>query len=127
MVGADKATVVVVQQEANGRSAAIVRAAGELDMITVPELREQLFAQLDQRHHVVLDLSRVTFFSSIALQVLAEAHDEAAARGASLHITGSGSRPVRRPLEITGLDRVLVISSVPAAALATQLLDGAAS
>jgi anti-anti-sigma factor len=102
----------------------IVRAAGELDMLTTPRLRSRLFAHLAAGQHVVLDLSEVTFLSASGLQVLVEADDAARDLGISLHVTGAGNRAVTRPMEITGLRDVLIVSEVPAARLAARLRSG---
>jgi len=101
----------------------ILRPVGDLDLLTAPALRSQLSAQLNQGKHVILDLCEVTFLSSHGLQVLVEAHHLARDCETVLHITGAGRRLITRPLQITGLDSVLVISDAPAATLAAQLLD----
>jgi hypothetical protein len=57
------------------------------------------------------------------LQVLLEAHELALSRGGDLRVTGAGRRHLLRPFEITGLDRILTISTSPAEPLATISLS----
>jgi anti-anti-sigma factor len=100
-------------------SMAILRPAGDLDMLTCPAFRAWLHAELGHARHVTVDLTEVTFVASSALQVLLEAHELALSRGGDLRITGAGRRQLLRPFEITGLDRILTISASPAEPLAT--------
>jgi anti-anti-sigma factor len=55
-----------------------------------------------------LDLSEVTFISSSGLNVLIEANQRSRACGTDMRLIGL-SRPVRRALDLTGLDAVLTI------------------
>jgi anti-anti-sigma factor len=98
-------------------SALVVTAAGELDLLTAPALRTAIRAALDRPGIVVVDLSGVTFLSSAGLDVLVAANDTAAqtdqeAAGgwrARLRLVLGHERPVRRPMQIAGLDRALAI------------------
>lgn len=115
--------VLPTAQNGTSRSVVIVRPTGDLDLDGAPVLGSRLSTQLDrQRCQVVLDLAGVTFLSSAGIRVLVDAHNTALARGSTLCITGAGRRLVARPLEITGLDRLLTIWDVPAATLAARLL-----
>ena len=115
-------SVDVVESHGPGPAVAIVRPVGELDMLTAPELRTQLAAQLEQCGHLILDLSEVTFLSAAGLHVMVETHHRAGARGAALHLTGAHRRLIARPLAITGLHRVLTIDTTPAAVLEKLVL-----
>ncbi|WP_232666022.1 STAS domain-containing protein [Pseudonocardia sp. TRM90224] len=99
----------------------VLRPVGEIDMVTVDTLRDRLTAELGRRQHVVLDCSDVQFLSSGGIQALVEAHRQAQAAGAALHIAGAASRVVARPLEITGVDTVLTISADPPDELGDRL------
>ncbi|MEJ3657913.1 STAS domain-containing protein [Actinomycetes bacterium KLBMP 9759] len=89
----------------------VLRPVGEIDMSTVHVVRDRLSAELARREHVVLDCSDVQFLSSGGIQAFVEAHRLAEAVGAVLHIAGATNRVVARPLELTGLDTVLVMSA----------------
>ncbi|TMK83434.1 MAG: STAS domain-containing protein [Actinobacteria bacterium] len=52
----------------------VVRAAGELDVNTAPELREQLARLIaEDARQIVIDLTEVSFVDSTALSVLVSA------------------------------------------------------
>ncbi len=107
------------EQSVPESSMVILRPVGDLDMLTCPALRARLHAELGHARHIVVDLTEVTFVASSALQVLLEAHDLALSRDGDLRVTGAGCRHLRRPFEITGLDRILTISTRPAQPLTT--------
>jgi len=52
--------------------ARLIRAAGELDLSTVDQLRHELHAARENATTAVLDLSQVTFIDSTGLQLLLE-------------------------------------------------------
>lgn len=100
----------------------VLRVAGEVDIRTAPRLSEQVAAHFAGEATpvpaLVFDLSEVTFFASVGLAVLAEAHRTATARASTVWVVAA-DRAVTRPLEITGLDKVLtVVDSVEAATAA---------
>ena len=87
----------------------VVRAGGELDMLTAPRLS----AQLDRAEAivvppapVVLDLTGLTFLGSAGLAVMLAHHERCAALGSTLRIRAD-NEVVTRPLAMTALDRVL--------------------
>jgi anti-sigma B factor antagonist len=96
--------------ESVGQRAVVLHLAGELDMVTAPG-----FAEHVQQHVVgpslVLDLSGVTFLGS------AEARNLAVARAVQVRVVAV-SRTVLRPMEVTGLDKVLTV--VPDVATAIE-------
>jgi anti-sigma B factor antagonist len=96
----------------------IVAAGGELDLHTVPQLRERLHAVLAEPGitHLVIDLSEATFLDSSALGVLVGALKRVKEAGGHLDIVLPTS-PLRRIFEITALDRVLVLHETRAEAL----------
>jgi anti-anti-sigma factor len=119
---ADKSTgglnIVV---ESVGPRAVVLHLAGELDMVTAPGFAEhvqQHVASGDQHGpSLVLDLSGVTFLGSAGLAVLAEARNLAVARAVQVRVVAA-SRNVLRPMEVTGLDKVLTV--VPDVATAIE-------
>jgi len=87
----------------------IVHAAGELDVNTAPELREQL-ARLISEHTrlIVVDLGEVSFVDSTALSVLVSALKRLRQADSDLELA-SPNPSVRRVFEITGLTRLFTI------------------
>ncbi|WIX77862.1 STAS domain-containing protein [Amycolatopsis carbonis] len=82
--------------------AAVVTVAGEIDLVTAPELDEIVTGVVDESPEaLVVDLRKVTFLSSAGLQVLAAAHQRLGERGLRVVST---SHITTRPLTSTGLD-----------------------
>ena len=77
---------------------------GELDFAAVALVSERL-AQLDG--DVAVDCSRLDFIDAAGLRALLTAHGIRAARGSKLVVVRP-SRQVRRVLELTSLDAVLL-------------------
>ncbi|MDP9386889.1 MAG: STAS domain-containing protein [Actinomycetota bacterium] len=84
---------------------------GELDACTAPILAERLADLIDAQGNlnVVLDLSATTFIDSSGLTALVTAHKALRSRGGRFAVAAP-TAPVRRLLEITGLDRVLTVA-----------------
>ncbi|WAL63607.1 STAS domain-containing protein [Amycolatopsis cynarae] len=96
---------------------ALARTAGELDALGAPVLRACLNERISTDRSFVLDLDEVTFLGSAGLEVLLDAQDSAARHRVPWALVGN-SRPVARPLRVTGLAARLPLSpSVPAAIL----------
>lgn len=112
-------------------SALVVTATGELDILTAPALRSAVRAALDYPGTVVVDLSGITFLSATGLDVLIAADDTVGqtdraatgARRARVRLVLGHERPVRRPMQIAGLDRALAIYDT----VADALVDGPTS
>ncbi|MDU0287832.1 STAS domain-containing protein [Saccharothrix longispora] len=92
----------------------IVTVAGELDLDTAPRLRDVLLGPPPPV--LVLDLTAVRFFGSSGLSLLLEANRHARCAGGELVLVAAG-RVVLRPLEITGVVRVLTLFPTLAEAL----------
>lgn len=91
-------------------SAIVVTVAGEIDVSTAPRLRgelDQAFARSGPGP-VVVDLTDVTFLASRGLGTLVEAH-RAASPFVPLRVVVDNTRPVIRPLQLTGLADVLTL------------------
>lgn len=89
-------------------TATVLRMAGELDLLTVPDLQARVTEVVAATTGVVVaDLTAVRFLSSSGLRLLLGLRAELAAQGRPLRLVVGGSRAVTRPLRITGLDRLL--------------------
>ena len=92
---------VVVRHEPE---AAVVAVAGEIDLLTAP----QLTAALDElvrttTRHIAIDLSETTFMDSAGVHVLLQAHQRVGRHLAVICAPG----PVLRTLELLGLTKPL--------------------
>jgi anti-anti-sigma factor len=102
-VTTDLGTCTVRVQQLGG--CFIARLTGEIDACSASSLQRSLCGLADLGH-VVVDLSRVTFLDSLAVQALAEADKRTVARGTSIHLTGACGT-VLKVLKITHLDALL--------------------
>lgn len=83
----------------------VVATAGEVDVASAPQLRAVLVeASSGGNRHVALDLTRVDFIDSFGLGVLVGALKRVRTHGGELRVAVQPG-PVRRALELTGLDR----------------------
>jgi anti-sigma B factor antagonist len=87
----------------------VVAVAGAVDLLTAPELAEQLAVALaDAAPLVVVDLRQVDFLAAAGLSVLVAANQRARMQHTTLRLVVT-THAVRRALNITGLDQTLVI------------------
>lgn len=97
----------------------LVAVSGELDLSNSAELRRRVEEALQAGPNALLvDLSRVSHMDSTGLAALIETHQLAADLGARLTLV-IGSEPVRRTMEVRGLDRLFTIVPTRDEALAT--------
>jgi anti-anti-sigma factor len=91
-----------------------VIVTGELDLLTSPQLKEQLTALTEQEPtRVVLDLTGVSFFDSSALNVVLHAQREAGEQNFELAVVPSAA--VSRVIDLTGVaDHLTVVHEPPA-------------
>jgi anti-sigma B factor antagonist len=90
-----------------------VSVAGEVFTFTAPTLRSALDAELERRPpELVLDLRGVRFLGSAGLAVLVETKRSAGARDIPLRLIAT-TRPVTRPLAVTGLLALFTITGDP--------------
>lgn len=95
----------------------VLTVFGELDLVTVPKLRDEVLRCLDSTPPVlVLDLLGLTFIASTGLSLLVEAHG-IAGPATALRIVAN-QREILRPIQTTGLDHVLPMFSTVDDALA---------
>ncbi|MBM7096819.1 MULTISPECIES: STAS domain-containing protein [Alteribacter] len=86
-----------------------VSLAGEIDVYTVPKLKEELIPVTEEPNkQVIVDLSGINYIDSTGLGVFIGALKATDQSGSSLKITGVNDR-VRRLFTITGLDEVIEI------------------
>lgn len=97
----------------------VVHVSGEIDVYTVPALRERLDAEIEQGHHdLVVDLGGVTFMDSTGLGVLVGRLKLIRGVGGTMRLVSDHDR-VLKVFTITGLDKVFEIFSTVDAAVAT--------
>jgi anti-sigma B factor antagonist len=93
-------------------SSVVVTADGEIDSTSAPELRQRLTEILDDgAAEFTVDLRQVSFLDSAGLCVLAGAHRRAVEQGSRMRLLAA-SRAVIRPLQITGLWKLLQAEQV---------------
>ncbi len=93
----------------------VMSVHGEIDLYTVPRLRNALTAVLDGGGPVrlIVDLSGVDFCDSTGVNALLAAHRKSREAGGDLEL--SGPRPgVRKILQVTGLETVFTVTDGPA-------------
>jgi anti-anti-sigma factor len=84
----------------------LVWVVGELDLHTAPEFERSLLAAPGEGAGAgMVDLSGCTFLDSTALAMLVEASRRLGHANGGLKIVGAAPA-VRRPFELTGLDRL---------------------
>jgi anti-sigma B factor antagonist len=86
----------------------LVTVAGEIDLLTAPELRERVRPL--PAEDLILDLSQVRLLAAAGLRALLELHDRRTRAGAQL-VLAAPSAPVRRVLCVTRLDKTLPIAA----------------
>jgi anti-anti-sigma factor len=95
---------------------AVIAPAGEVDLVTVHEVRDALTRAASSCRRVVLDLRQVTFMDSSGLRLLVEAQQEAERDGFAFAVV-RGPASLERLFEVTGLDGRLDLFDDPAAAV----------
>ena len=96
-----------VTREPIGPGGVLVTVRGELDMLTVPELRSVLDAVIDGGpRRVVLDLTEVSFIDSVSLAAIVNARRRLGAGGRLGVVIEEGSYAMLI-FEIGGLDSIV--------------------
>jgi anti-sigma B factor antagonist len=99
-------------------STAVIAVAGELDLASSPELREELErATQTGAELVILDLRGLAFMDSTGLSVVVRAHQRAVEGGHRFAVV-KGSKQVQRLLTLTGVGSRLTMVDQP-----EELLD----
>ena len=97
----------------------ILALSGELDLSAAPQLAAEIArAESDPvRRILVLDVDRLTFVDSSGLRVILAAHERALGEPDRAFAVTSGSRQVKRLLEIAGVEEHLLTLANPSAPL----------
>jgi anti-sigma B factor antagonist len=99
---------LTVSVEKRESGAVVLRVAGEIDLVSAPQLEESLTRALAQRPKIlVVDLTEVSFLASAGMSVLVTAHNQAGEH-TDLRVVAAGSATFR-PMELTGLVQALQI------------------
>jgi anti-sigma B factor antagonist len=105
----------------------LVAVAGEADLYTAPELKQEIIdASTDGATVIVVDLTEATFIDSTALGVLVSGLKRLRPEGGDLPLIVADS-PIRRIFEITSLDRAFSIYETQAEALAALGIENPAT
>ena len=108
-----------VKTEKVDESTYVIALAGEVDLYTAPEFKQQLLDVIGEGgKDVVVDFSDTTFIDSTTLGVLVGGVKRLRAQEGRLSLVCS-DRNIRKIFEITGLDRVFTIYPTRDEALAT--------
>jgi anti-sigma B factor antagonist len=114
-----------VKTEELGGGRYVISLAGEVDLYTAPEFKQQLLDVIDQGgRDVVVDLSSTTFIDSTTLGVLVGGVKRLRPAGGSLTLVCTDPN-ICKIFEITGLDRVFSIHDSRDEALSTLASEGA--
>ncbi|MBA2359568.1 MAG: STAS domain-containing protein [Actinobacteria bacterium] len=90
-------------------SAYVISLAGEVDLYTAPEFKQQLLEVINKgAKDVVVDFSNTTFIDSTTLGVLVGGVKRLRTNEGQLSLVSS-DRNITKIFEITGLDRVFTI------------------
>ena len=113
-----------IKTEQLGDHAFVIALAGEVDLYTAPEFKQQLLDVIGQgAKDVVVDFSDTTFIDSTTLGVLVGGVKRLRTNDGQLSLVCS-DRNITKIFEITGLDRVFTIYPTRDEALA---MTGASS
>jgi anti-sigma B factor antagonist len=95
----------------------VLTLSGEIDLYTAPRLQAELAAALagHEPAWIVVDMSGVEFCDSTGMNVLLAARQHARERGGDLALAAPRA-PVRKILQVTGLESVFTVQEHPAAA-----------
>ena len=92
-----------------GDDAYVISLAGEVDLYTAPEFKQQLLDVISQGgENVIVDFSNTTFIDSTTLGVLVGGVKRLRTNDGQLSLVCS-DRNITKIFEITGLDRVFTI------------------
>jgi anti-sigma B factor antagonist len=98
-----------IKTEQLGDDAYVIALAGEVDLYTAPEFKQQLLEVIGQGgKQVIVDFSDTTFIDSTTLGVLVGGVKRLRTNDGQLSLVCS-DRNITKIFEITGLDRVFTI------------------
>jgi anti-sigma B factor antagonist len=106
-----------IKTEQLGDESYVIALAGEVDLYTAPEFKQQLLDVIAKGgRNVVVDFSDTTFIDSTTLGVLVGGVKRLRQNGGQLALV-STDRNITKIFEITGLDRVFAIHNTRAEAV----------
>ncbi len=106
-----------IKTEQVGDDGYVISLAGEVDLYTAPEFKQQLLEVISQGGtNVLVDFTETTFIDSTTLGVLVGGVKRLRANDGQLSLV-CGDRNITKIFEITGLDRVFNIYSTRAEAV----------
>jgi anti-sigma B factor antagonist len=98
-----------IKTEQLGEDTYVISLAGEVDLYTAPEFKQQLLDVISQGgKNVIVDFSNTTFIDSTTLGVLVGGVKRLRTNDGQLSLVCS-DRNITKIFEITGLDRVFTI------------------
>jgi anti-sigma B factor antagonist len=98
-----------IKTEQLGDETYVISLAGEVDLYTAPDFKQQLLEVISQGgKNVVIDFSNTTFIDSTTLGVLVGGVKRLRTNGGTLSLV-CADRNITKIFEITGLDRVFTI------------------
>jgi anti-sigma B factor antagonist len=92
--------------------AVVIAPAGEVDLVTVHEVRSALAEAASEARRVVIDLREVTFMDSSGLRLLVEAQRQSEQDGYALAVV-RGPAALDRLFDVTGLGDRLELHDDP--------------
>jgi anti-anti-sigma factor len=108
----------------------VVRASGELDLATIPEVRAIVSTIMERRPRtLVFDFDGITYLDSSGLGILVSAKKRLGEYGGELVIISSASC-VRKALQLSGLEKIIRVFDTEGQFRGTRgasLMAGAAS
>jgi anti-sigma B factor antagonist len=100
-----------IKTEELGDDSYVISLAGEVDLYTAPEFKQQLLDVISQGgKNVIVDFSNTTFIDSTTLGVLVGGIKRLRTNDGQLSLV-CNDRNITKIFEITGLDRVFTIYS----------------
>jgi anti-sigma B factor antagonist len=93
------------------RDCLVVHVRGEVEAMTAPRMAVAVKGAMGEvvDQPVVVDLTGVTFLDSAGLEALVDVTEHGEDRGEILRIVVDHTRPVVRPLQITGLEHRMAL------------------
>jgi anti-anti-sigma factor len=95
---------------------------GEFDMANAHLISEQAEPALNDRNHLILDLSQATFIDSSTIRVLYQLHDAASKNGQTVVLQLATAAIVDRAIQISGIEHAIRRASSRTEAIQTILL-----
>jgi anti-sigma B factor antagonist len=103
-----------------GDTPRVLRAAGELDVATVPRLLPQAAQLVAGASGVVLDLTQVTFLDSSGVRLVDQLGQECAHRNTPYRVVAPPASRARRVLEIVGFGPPIIADDLPSGLAAVR-------